>query len=178
MEIKRKITDSVSKSDISSYYDSKYKDEKLIDLAKFLSSSKEEKKKKFKGRYVDEVLDTILAKTYSVDEFIAQRKKIEIFEVTDAMLRNNFTAFICIGDIIDAIYLGKYRNGVLYDENRQYMPSAYGHGIAYYSRFISNGFAEMIANYGEIVKSKDANEMLIYLRSIVSGWYDRRLLYE
>lgn len=166
IEIKSKIADSVSKTDISDYYDSKYKDKKLIDLAKFLSSSKEEKKKKLNGRYADEVLDTILARTYSVDEFISQRKEIEMFEVTDAMLRNNYTAFICIGDIIDAIYLGKYRNGVLYDENRSYIPHAYGHGIEYYSRF-KHGFDEMIANYGEIIKSKDANEMLIYLRSIV-----------
>lgn len=166
IEIRNKITDSVSKSDISNYYDSKYKDEKLIDLAKFLSSSKEEKKKKLNGRYADEVLDTILAKTYSVDEFISQRKEIEIFEVTDAMLRNNYTAFICIGDIIDAIYLGKYRNGVLYDEKKSYIPHAYGHGIAYYSS-PKHGFDEMIANYGEIIKSKDSNAMLIYLRSIV-----------
>ena len=81
-------------------------------------------------------------------------------------MRNDYGAFIAIGDIIDAIYLGKYRNGVLVDDSGLNIPSAYGHGISYYS-MSSHGFDEMIADYGEILKSKNGNEMLIYLRSIV-----------
>ena len=166
LEIKNNVLASVSKSDISNYYDSKYTGDKLVNLAKFLSSSKDEQRKKFKDSYPQVVLDTILAKTYSVDEFIAQRKEIEIKEVVDATMRNDYGAFIAIGDIIDAIYLGKYRNGVLVDDSGLNIPSAYGHGISYYS-MSSHGFDEMIADYGEILKSKNGNEMLIYLRSIV-----------
>lgn len=165
-EIRNSALATISKSDIHSYYDSKYSGDKIRKLASFLTSSKEEKKEKFKGKYPEEVLDTILAKTYSVDEFISQRKEIEVSEVLDVVLRNDYCAFIAIGDIIDAIYMGKYKNGVLYGNDRKYLPSAYGHGIAYYSK-VNNGFVEMIAEYGEILKSKNATENLEYLRSII-----------
>ena len=41
---------------------------------------------------------------------------------------------------------------------------AYGHGVNYYSRGISNVIDEMIANYSEIVKSRNPKEGLRLLR--------------
>ena len=146
VELKGNLKASVSQSEISDYYDSKYAGDSILELAKFLQSSKEEKKEAFKKKYNEQVLDTILAKTYSVDLFIAERKQIEVDEVVDAILRSEYDAFIAIGDIIDAIFLGKYRNGVLKDENGININRAAGHGIYYYSQ-PSHGFDEMIANY-------------------------------
>ena len=165
-EIKDMITKSISKSQIEEYYDSKYTGDSVIDLSNFLRSSKEEQKEKYKNAYSESVLDTLLAKTYSVDEYIKMRKEIEVFEMRDAILRNDYDAFIAIGDIIDAIFFGKYRNGVLLDEGGKSVGRAYGHGIGYY-RNLSSGFDEMIANYGSILKSPHSKEILAYLRYIV-----------
>ena len=68
--------------------------------------------------------------------------------------------------IIDAICLGKFRNGVLLDDNFGNINNTYGHGIHYYS-MPTHGFDEMIANYGSIIKSKNGPEILQYLRTIV-----------
>ena len=182
-ELKRKLKASVSQSEISDFYDSKYAGDSILELAQFLRSSKEAKKAVFKDKYQEQVLDTILAKTYSVDAFIAERKQIEVDEVVDAILRSEYDAFIAIGDIIDAIFVGKYKNGVLQDENGQNINKAYGHGIHYYS-IIDHGFDEMIANYGSIIKSKNNEGILEYLRSIVgdevvdmiANCYEQRIL--
>lgn len=168
VELNEQIKSTISKSKISDYYENLYKDEKLLELATFLSSSKEEQKNKFKSDYNEQVLDTILAKTYSVDEFIKQRKEIEVYEIVDATLRNDYAAFIAISDIIDAIFLGKYRNGALFDSTGSIIDHAYGHGIKYYS-IEYKGMCEMIANYGTIIKSKNSSEMLLYLRNIVGN---------
>lgn len=182
-ELERKLRASVSQSDISHFYDSKYAGDSILELAQFLRSSKEEKKEAFKKKYNEQVLDTILAKTYSVEAFIAERKQIEVDEVVDAILRSEYDAFIAIGDIIDTIFEGKYYNGVLLDENGVNINRSSGHGISYYSR-VNHGFDEMIANYGSIIKSKNNKGILEYLRSIVGDevvdmiaeCYEKRIL--
>lgn len=90
-------------------------------------------------------MDTILAKTYSVDEFISQRKEIEIFEVTDAMLRNNYTAFICIGDIIDAIYL----RSIVGDEVVDMIEDCYMNNILGSKTFLNDVNLEEKKSYGK-----------------------------
>ena len=162
-EIKDNLDKTIPEDKIKEYYNSKYKDESILELAMFLSDSKEKQKEAFKDKYHEQVLDTILASTYSVDEYILQRIEIEKKEYIDSILRNNYSAIIAISDIIDAIYLGKYRNGVLMDNNGEYIDRTYGHGISYYS-ISTHGFDEMIADYGEILKSKDSDNMIEYLQ--------------
>lgn len=166
-ELREKIRSEISKSNITDYYEKLYQGDKLLELSFFLTASKEKQKEKFKSNYHEQVLDTILAGTYSVDEFIKQRSEIEVNEVVDATLRNEYGALIAIGDIIDAIYVGKFRNGVLYNDGGTFISPTYGHGIDYYQRVSNKGFLEMIANYGSIIKSKESNVTIEYLRSIV-----------
>ena len=165
-KIRTELKEAISKSEIATYYDEKYSGENVVELATFLASSKEDKKKIFIKDYPEQVLDTILAGSFTVDEYIAQRKEIEQIEMLDAMLRNNYGAFLAIGDVIDAVFLGKFKNGVLKGEDEAFIESAYGHGIGYFKN-TNHGFDEMIAEYGEIMKSKNGQEMILYLRSIV-----------
>lgn len=167
-EIKEQLLNTISKEDISNYYDLLYQGDNLLELAKFLMNSKDEKKEKYKNNYLKPVLDTILAKIYSTDEFIRQRKEIEKFDLIDSMFKCNYDAFIAIGDIIDEIFSGKFRNDVLYDESGNNINHTYGHGIKYYL-YLNKNFLEMIANYGVIIKSKNSNEMILYLRSIIGN---------
>ena len=165
--LKGKILDDINKSVISEYYDNLYSGDKLLELSAFLASSKQEKKELFVHDYQEQILDTILAKTYSVDEFIKQTKETETDELLYTILRNEYSAFCSIGDIIDAIFFGKLRNGVLINKDGSYIEKTAGHGIGYFGNDLNCGFYEMIADYGAIIKSKNAQEMIIYLRSIV-----------
>ena len=64
------------------------------------------------------------------------------------------------------------------------IPPTYGHGINYYNRGIGFIFDEMIANYGEIVKSKKPEIGIIYLKeyigenlyNIIKKYYDEKIL--
>ena len=165
-QLRENIRSDISKSKIEEYYKNLYQGDKLLELSLFLAKSKEEQKEELIRDYNEQVLDVILARTYSVDEFIRQRIEIEVFEMVDATFRNDYDALIAIGDIIDAIFMGKFMNGALFDENGLDIKSAYGHGISYYDNTF-RGFAEMIANYGSIIKSQNSEGILIYLRSIV-----------
>lgn len=165
-KIKEETKSIISLNVIEDYYNKLYQGEKLLELSLFLGESKEEQKEKFKNDYNEQVLNTILASTYTVDDFIKQRIEIDAYEMTDAILRNEYDAFIAIGDIIDAIFTGRFKNGVLFDKNG-YIAPAYGHGIGYYRCRLDTSFSEMIANYATIIKSKNSDNILIYLRSIV-----------
>ena len=151
---------------IDDYFDSMYRGKKRIKLEKFLKLAKKQQKQRFQSDYSEDVLDVIMTKSYSVDKFIEQRKKIEELEVYEAILDNEYVAFFAIGDIIDAIFLGQLYNGVLKNTDGSYIQIDTGHGIDYYSDS-ENGFDEMIAEYGTIIKSKNNKEMLSYLRYIV-----------
>lgn len=165
-ELRKQIIQSTSEEEIEEFYKKNFSPEAILDLSNFLRKSKEDKKNELMKDYPLEVLDTILAKTYSVDEFLEQRKKIEKMEIVDITMRNEYPALCAIGDIIDAIFKGKLRNGILRGNDGQNIPTAYGHGIYYYN-MVNHGFDEMIANYGEILKSPNADAMFEYLRTIV-----------
>ena len=166
--LKREISSKVSKSKISDYYDSKYVGEKRDNLLELLSQTKEEKKKKFEKNYPDDVLDVILDDTFTIDEYIKQEKEIEESEVTTIMLCYEYDAYISMVDIMDAIFIGKFYNGVVIDKKGDYVPKMCGHGIDYYmdSR---HGFDEMIAEFGEIIKFEHSNKYIDELRQLIGN---------
>ena len=160
------IREKVEKRDFSKYYEEKYSGDRKVQLAKFLSSLKNEQRKRYEDDYLPEVLDIVLAKTYSVDEYIENRQKIEREELVSAIVKTKLDVFSAIGDIIDAVYEGKYRHDILEDEKGEVIPHTFGHGIDYYSNK-ERRFNEVIANYGVILKSKRAKEGIELLRIIV-----------
>ena len=120
--------------------------------------------------YTRETLEIILSESFTLEEFINQKKQVQIGEVIDLIMRYDYDAFIAIGDIIDAITGGKFKSSLLKDENNEIIPPAYGHGIRYYSSTSDPNhfkFTEMIANYSSIIKSKKKDEAILLLRSIV-----------
>ena len=166
--LKSEISSKVSKSKISDYYDSKYVGDEREELIKFLSQSKEEKKKEFEKDYPSDVLDIILDETFTIDEYIKQEKEIEQHEVTMIMLCHEYDAYIAMIDIIDAIFIGKFYNGVVIDEKGEYVPKMFGHGIEYYMN-PRHGFDEMIADYGEIIKFEHSNKYINELRNLIGN---------
>lgn len=158
---------------VSQKMDGEISEEDKTAIETLLSTKKEEMLQEYLSKgYTKETLDIILNDSFTIDEFLAKKKEIEIEEVCDAIMRNNYDAFISIGDIIDAITDGKMRSNLLNNKQGGVIPHAYGHGVRYYCKNDEKTntkykFTEMIANYASIVKSKDSVKILSMLRKIV-----------
>ena len=156
-----------------SFFKSYYSPEKVEEIKKNLTKSKEEKKKEYKELHIpDEQLDMILSDMYTQEEYIDHQKRIFIEDNVDAILRNEFGSLLTIGDILDAIYEGKLHSNTLKDNQGEAICRTGGHGLNYYYATL-HGFDEMIANFAAISKANDAKEKLKMLKSIVGdGVYD------
>lgn len=156
-----------------SFFKSYYSPEKVEEIKKNLTKSKEEKKKEYKELHIpDEQLDMILSDMYTQEEYIDHQKRIFIEDNVDAILRNEFGSLLPIGDILDAIYEGKLHSNTLKDSQGEAICKTGGHGLNYYYATL-HGFDEMIANFAAISKANDAKEKLKMLKSIVGdGVYD------
>lgn len=150
-----------------SFFKSYYSPEKVEEIKKNLTKSKEEKKKEYKELHIpDEQLDMILSDMYTQEEYIDHQKRIFIEDNVDAILRNEFGSLLPIGDILDAIYEGKLHSNTLKDSQGEAICRTGGHGLNYYYATL-HGFDEMIANFAAISKANDAKEKLRMLKSIV-----------
>ena len=150
-----------------SFFKSYYSPEKVEEIKKNLTKSKEDKKKEYKELHIpDEQLDMILSDMYTQEEYIDHQKRIFIEDNVDAILRNEFGSLLPIGDILDAIYEGKLHSNTLKDSQGEAICKTGGHGLNYYYATL-HGFDEMIANFAAISKANDAKEKLKMLKSIV-----------
>lgn len=156
-----------------SFFKSYYSPEKVEEIKKNLTKSKEDKKKEYKELHIpDEQLDMILSDMYTQEEYIDHQKRIFIEDNVDAIIRNEFGSLLPIGDILDAIYEGKLHSNTLKDNHGEAICRTGGHGLNYYYATL-HGFDEMIANFAAISKANDAEEKLKMLKSIVGdGVYD------
>lgn len=156
-----------------SFFKSYYSPEKVEEIKKNLTKSKEDKKKEYKELHIpDEQLDMILSDMYTQEEYIDHQKRIFIEDNVDAIIRNEFGSLLPIGDILDAIYEGKLHSNTLKDNQGEAICRTGGHGLNYYYATL-HGFDEMIANFAAISKAGDAEEKLKMLKSIVGdGVYD------
>ncbi len=166
----RKLINNITllvKQRYDSFFKSYYSPEKVEEIKKNLTKSKEDKKKEYKELHIpDEQLDMILSDMYTQEEYIDHQKRIFIEDNVDAILRNEFGSLLPIGDILDAIYEGKLHSNTLKDSQGEAICRTGGHGLNYYYATL-HGFDEMIANFAAISKANDAKEKLKMLKSIV-----------
>lgn len=165
-EIFKKVTETSSDT-VSKYIDEASQDS-IAEISTLLSSNKQEMRKKYieKG-YSEETFDIIFSQSYTLEEFVRQKKNIKISEVSDIIMKYDYDAFVAIGDIIDAISMGKFSSGLLKNDRGEEIRAAYGHGVRYYSKE-KYGFIEMIANYLAIIKSKQSDKMIATLKFLTS----------
>ena len=105
---------------------------------------------------------------FNYDEFLKQRVNIEVKEMVCLTLRNYYSSLLAISDILDSIFLGRVMNEAIFDSHGEKIERATGHGIQYYKyRPESTPFKEIVANYSDILKSKNGENMINYLRSII-----------
>lgn len=150
------------------FFESYFNEKRKKEISDFLNKSKQEKKEEFKFLNLSEsILYTILENSFTSEEYINHQKRLFIQENSDAIFRSEFGALMAIGDILDAIYEGELHSEVLKNVNGEAIPPTAGHGISYYYDSPEKAFSEMIANFTSISKSKNSNNMLDLLKSIV-----------
>ena len=138
------------------------------ELSALLDQEKEKVREIYRAKgYTDETLDIILSKSFTIEEFVKQKKEIEKGELIDLILRYDYDVLAAISDIIDAITGGKLHSKLLKDDKGEDILQTYGHGIRYYTFGEEYVFGEMIANYSLIIKSKKSEKALQILRDIV-----------
>ena len=150
---------------VDSFYQKEYDLDRLENQIYFASEDKKEELLKY--GYSEEDIEALFDTIYTTEEYQKEAKRINTEELTDAVIRTRLGGLIGILDIIDGIYTGKYRSGELVDNHGFPVPSAYGHGVAYYEREIKWVFDETMANYSAISKSPNSKEGLALLRELV-----------
>jgi hypothetical protein len=164
-DIYRRISNYVDRI-IMKEYDQSITEEDKVKIQEYLDSLKIKQKEQYEEKgYTKQLLDMIFDRTFTVSDYLKQTRRIQRNEMIDRILRTEYPHFIVIGDFFDGIYEGKFRDGKLTDVfGLTYLRSSYGHGIKYYKDDLQSVFCEMIANYSEIMKSKNPKEGLEMLR--------------
>ena len=169
-EIITSVEDLVEEKYMKQY--DRWEREKTTEVQAYLSEIKDRKRREYlQEGYSEETLDTILNRTFTAEEVVAQDRRIRKFNLVDAVLKTEYAAFSAIGDMLDAIVGGTLRSGQLLNEESKIIPHGCGHGIAYYSREAENIFNETLANFALIFKSPEARETLNYLKGLVGEEY-------
>ena len=183
-ELREKISQEVEEYYMKQY-DESISEEKIEEIQGFLDEEITIKKLKYlKLGYDEQLLDIIFNKVYTVDEYLKQDRRVKKNNMIDLILRTRHSAFLCVADYLDGIYSGKFKSGELFDKNNQKIKPGYGHGISYYRRGLSSVFSEMIANYSEIVKSKNPEESINILKKyideqlidLIQEYYEKNIL--
>lgn len=152
-ELRNKVSEDVEATFMKKY-DESITEEKRKEIEIFITRLNNEERTKYLNLgYSRDVLDVILGKMYTVDEYIEQDRRIKKQKMVDLILRTQHGPFIALGDFYDGIFKGKFKGGVLVDARGEKIKPAYGHGIEYYSRDSGWIFDEMMANYSGIAKS-------------------------
>ena len=153
-------------------YEESIDEEEKENIEKFLVAKREEKTKFYLDKgYPKETLDIIFDNIYSLDEYLKQDRRIKKEELVDSIMRSEYGSFIAVGDVIDAIFSGKFKSRELRDESGRIIRPGYGHGISYYSRGFDWSFDETIANFSSIVKSPLSREIFQMIKEIVGEQY-------
>ena len=150
-----------------SYFESYYNGDRRQEIEEFLNKSKEAKKAEYLKLGVSEsVVDVIIEKAFTVDEYIEHEKRVFIEEYINAKLRSEHNIMMVTGDILDAIYGGQLHSRELRNAEGKRIKGTCGHGIAYYGSY-DHGFDEMVANFATILKTRTAEDDLRRLRDLI-----------
>ena len=153
-------------------YDRSITEKEKERIGKLIETQKDEIRSKYlKAKNDPKKVEEMLDKSFSVEEYLNQERRIQKNRLVVAILRYDFGAFRAIGDMLDAIYGGAlFSNELLY---RDGVPAlrATGHGIAYYRSRATNIFEESLSQFLLIIKSVDSKEVIAYMHDLFGDNY-------
>ena len=161
-----------AQNEMNTYFKDYYTDEKIGEITKLLSKSREELNQELAslGMVSDELDATLInlltKKMYTLKEYINTQKIIFIRQLYDTIMRSEYGGVIAIGDYIDRITDGAFQRGKLLKEDGTPMVGIYGHGLSYYFG-TDHGFDEMVANFASMSKMPNAKENLQMLKGVI-----------
>ncbi len=157
----------------NNYYEMADFDEE--EMQKFIDTEKSKKIESYKQKgFSEEELELLFNKEFSIKNYKRQHRRIRINEMRETILRCEYSYFIAVCDIVDAIYDGKYWDEKLMLPGNEPIKATSGHGINYYSDEM-NQLDEIIANYSEIIKSPNRKEGLELLESVLGIEFTNKL---
>ena len=153
------IKDAVKKRALE-YYEIESADEftmgELQNIEKSLKEEKEEKLDFYRKKgYSKKVLETVLDRSYTIEEYMEQHKKVQTRALRETIRREKLSPYSAIADIIDAIYLGEFYSGKLKNTKGEDIKPMSGHGIFYYNMSKSIIFDEIFAQYCTLRKNHE-----------------------
>ena len=101
------------------------------------------------------------------EEYHQKDKRIKKERLKLIIMRCRFPEICIISDIIDEITFGKYGSFRLRDKENKILNCLFGHGEAYFRGDKYLIFNELFANYLALIKLKNSEEHLLFLRQIV-----------
>ena len=161
-----------AQNEMNTYFKDYYTDEKIGEITKLLSKSREELMQEFASlgmlsdRTDEIVINLLTKKMYTLKEYINTQKIIFISQLYDTIMRSEYGGVIAIGDYIDRITDGAFQRGKLLKEDGTPMVGIYGHGLSYYFG-TDHGFDEMVANFASMLKMPNAKENLQMLKGVI-----------
>ena len=167
-DLRKKIFQHIDRV-IMKEYDKSITEEDKIKIQEYLDTLNTKQRELYEQKgYTKQLLDTIFDRTFTVDDYLKQTRKIQREEMYDRIIRTEYPYMAPIGDYFDAIYEGKCYDGKMCDVlGLVKLPGISGHGIDYYKDNTQAMFNEMIANYGTIMKSKNPKEGIEMLRYFI-----------
>lgn len=156
-----------SEKQCEKYFENYYTKERIDEIENFIQQDKVSKiNELIKNGIEEEKAKELVDKIVTVDEFIKHKKKVYIFEYIDQRIRNEYSSYMIIGDILDAIYRGELFSRIKKMPNGESLEKVAGHGINYYYRD-SHGFDEILANFEELIKVNNSKTIAKTLRNLV-----------
>jgi len=135
------------------YKEEEFNNESDEEITKYLQETKDELFEKYRKKgYSKEVLDTILSKSYTLEEYKHQHEVIQNNKLSSVIGEIKVGPIMQIGDIIDAIYNGEFMANKLVDSYGREIPRISGHGLHYYNNRPYIAIDEIFANYCAIRK--------------------------
>lgn len=174
-EISKKYYDTREK--LSKIVEEKYGDaykksitsERRKEIEDFIAKNKKEKIEEYsKLGYSKDEIEAMMFDEFTYDKYVEQDWYVKKNEIINILLDEDYPGLSAIGDILDAIYEGKFFSSKLTTTSGVKIKGTSGHGIKYYNRGgLKLCFNEILANYSDISKMPRANEAIENLRSVV-----------
>lgn len=163
----------VSFSTLANNIASQVSEEADVIVEKLYENENEEYRQEIKD-YLDNVelpewIEKNINRNVLTEEYYQRDKRIKKETLKLIIMRCRFPEICIISDMLDEITFGKYGSYRLRDKDNQMLNCLFGHGEAYFRGDKYLIFNELFANYLALIKLKDSEEHLLFLRQIVGN---------
>lgn len=165
--------DLVVFSNIANDIAKKVSQESELIIKKLYEDNDEEYKKEIEEYLNDVVLpdwiENSINRNITTEEYYQRDKKIKTETLKLFIMRNRFPEICIISSMLDTLTYGKYGSFQLKDNEGNILNCLFGHGEVYFRDDKTLIFNELFADYCALIKLKNSEENILYLRQIIGN---------